>query len=351
MGLLNPAFLMDVEKNMRVIAANETQRLRNNLWWKTVAKVLPSDKKSERLLWLLDTGSFQQVGHLGGDVEFPDMVMNTTEFTAKPATKGLFLDRVRFDDVGGDGPQVAAEWTRITMDQAAYWPQKLVAKALRDGTQSTSLAYDGQVFFSSAHPVNFADTATGTFQNRLTGAASGVFPGACPIDTTNAATLDVAFNNFGKAIAFVNGGLLMPNGEDPRMLRVKYVLTPTPLVPRIQQITAAKFIAQAAATGGGGADVAAVITAWGLAQPIECPELGSKFTNGSDTTYYLVAEQVDGEQLGALTYVDREPFGIVYNDQMTDAQLARMNVLQWLTRGRNIVGYGHPYLIFRVEAT
>ena len=351
MGLLHPAFLMDVEKNMRVIAANETQRLRNNLWWRTVAKVLPSEKKSERLLWLLDTGSINQVGHLGGDIEFPDMVMNTTEFTSVPATKGLSLDRVRFDDVGGDGPQVAAEWTRITMDQAAYWPQKLVAKALRDGTQSTSLAYDGQVFFSSAHPVNPFQSSTGTFQNRLTGAASGVFPGACPIDTTNAATVDVAFNYFGKAIAFINGGLLMPNGEDPRMLRARYVLVPTPLVPRIQQITSAKYIAQAAATGGGSGDVAAVVTAWGLAEPIECPELGSKFTNGSDTTYYIVAQQVDGEQLGALTYVDREPFGIVYNDQMTDAQLARMNQLQWLTRGRNVVGYGHPYLIFRVEAT
>lgn len=347
--LLTPTYLMDIESNMRVIAANETQRLRTNLWWKLLTKVLPSEKKSERLQWLMDTGSIQQTGHLGGYVESPDMVMNTTEFTSVPATKGLELDRVRFEDQEGDGPRVAAEWARITTDQAAYWPQKLVAKALRNGTQATSLGYDSQIFFSSAHPVNPFQTSAGTFQNRLTGAASGVFPGACPIDSS--VTTDVAFANFGKAIAFINGGLVMPNGEDPRMLRARYVLTPTALVPRIQQITGAKFIAQAAATGGGGADVEAIVTAWGLAEPVECPELGSKFTNGSDTTYYIVAQQVDGDQLGALTYVEREPFGIIYNDQMTDAQLARANKLQWLTRGRNIVGYGHPYLVFRVEAS
>ncbi len=351
MGQLTPAFVMDLEKNMRVIANQEFQRLTNNLWWKTVAKVLPSGAKSERISWLLDSATIEYVSHLGAEVEFDDMVMNTTEFTAQTATNGLLLDRTRLDDLDGNGVQLAQNWSREMGALAAYWPQKQVAKALRDGTQATSLAYDGQIFFSAAHPVNPFDSSTGVFQNRLTGGASGVFPGACPIDVTNAATVDVAFNNFGKAIAFINGGLLMPNGQEPRMLKARYVLTPTPLVPRIQQITSAKYIAQAAATGGGSGDVAAVVTAWGLAEPIECPELGSKFTNGSDTTYYIVAEQVTGDQLGALVYVDREPFQIVYNDQMTSSELARKNALQWITRGRNVVGYGHPYLIFRVEAT
>ncbi len=35
---------------------------------------------------------------------------------------------------------------------------------------------------------------------------------------------------------------------------------------------------------------------------------------------------------------------------MTDAELQRANKFQWVTRGANVVGLGHPYLLFRVQA-
>jgi hypothetical protein len=126
---------------------------------------------------------------------------------------------------------------------------------------------------------------------------------------------------------------------------------PPALQARAQQLTNARFIAQAAASGGGSADVEYVVNNWGYGQPVVAPELGSAFTNGSDTSYYVVAEQLASDELGSLLYIEREPFSIVYNTGMTDAQLRRASTLQWTIKGRNVVGYGHPYLLFKVKAS
>ena len=350
MGQLTPQFLVDLQTRMRQITARDYQRLTSNLWWSQVAPEITITGAKERLYWLIDTATIEYVNKLGGEVNFEDVLSNTTEFTAKTAMKGLKLNRNQLDDHDGGGVHLAAQWSSGVGAYAAYWPQKQVAKAIRDGSVSGNVTYDGLTFFNASHPLNPFDTSLGTFSNDLTGAASGSFPGACPIDTTNAATLDVAFNNLQKAFTYIRS-IKMPNGEDPRFLRPKAILVPPAMSKRAQQLTNAKMVAEAAASGGGSADVEAVIRNWGLGQPIECDEFSSAFTNGSDTTYYILVEQIGNGELGPLTYLNREPFQVLYNDHMTDAQLARMNELQWLIRGRNVVGYGHPYLLFRCKGT
>lgn len=334
---------MDVEKRMRLVSAQDYDRLNANTWWRNVAKEMPSSGKSERLIWLLDSAQIEYVNRLGGEVLFDDILSRTTEYENKAATAALKLNRAQLDDHDGGGVQLAAHWARTMGAYAAYWPQKQVAAAIR----SNPTTYDGLAFFHTAHPLNPFDTAAGTFANRLTGAASGDYPGAVPIG--GATTLDVAFENLGKAVNYVHT-IKMPNGEDPRGLRVKALIVPSLLVSRAQQLTNAKVIAQAAASGGGGADVEAVIANWGLGSPIEAVELGASFSGGSNTSYYLLAESITSDDVGAFTYVNREAFSIVYNNEMTSDQLARANELQWLTRGRNVVGAGHPYLLFRCEA-
>ncbi len=347
-----PSFLFDLESNMRTISERQYQRLSSKTWWQSVAKRMPSGSKKERLTWLLETAKIEYVNKMGGEVNYEDILAQTTEFEQKAATAGLRLHKHQFEDLDGNGVNLATHWSSQIGAYGAYWPQKQIAKAIRDGDQSTSLAYDGVQFFSSAgHNNNPFDSSAGSYKNLLTGAASGSYPGACPIDETNAATTDVAFKNLGKAITYVNSAVLMPNGEDPRMLRVTGVLVPTALMVRATQLTNAKYIAQGAASGGGSADVEAVIREWGIGQPIEAPELGAAFTNGSDTSYYLLAQEITSDELGALTYIEREPFSVVYHDGMTDVELLRANELEWVCRGRNVVGYGHPYLIFQVNAT
>jgi phage major head subunit gpT-like protein len=335
---ITPSFLFDLESNMRVISSREFQRLTSNLWWNRVAKRMTSGAKKERISWLLDSARIVRTIAGGGQVPFEDIVALTTEYENLNAAAGLKLKKEQLEDHDGNGIDLAAHWSRQMGAYAAYWPQKMVAEAIR----SNPVCYDGQTFFhASAHPVNPFLSGGPTFGNRFTGAASGIYPGALPIG--GATTL------VQKAIAYI-ASIKMPNGEDPRHLRVVGIMVPPALTARAQQITNAKYIAQAAASGGGSGDIEAIVRNWGLGQPIEAPELGSAF-GGSDDSWYLLAQEITSDELGAFVYVDREPFSIVYHGPMTDAELARKREFQWTTEGRNVVGPGHPYLLFKADAT
>ena len=59
-------------------------------------------------------------------------------------------------------------------EAAKRWPDDLVTAALIAGI--TALCYDGQPFFSSAHPVDIDDASQGTFSNRFDATTSGALP-------------------------------------------------------------------------------------------------------------------------------------------------------------------------------
>lgn len=345
---ITPQFLFDLESNMRLVTANEYQRLVSNLWWDKIGKRTTSQAKSERVSWLLDTAKIVRTIAGGGQSVFETLVSLTQEFENLSAAGGLEVKKEQLEDLyngmmGGEGVDLAAAWSRQIGAYAAYWPQKMIAKAIRDNPT----AYDAKAFFATDHPVNPYNLGAGTYANRFTSTASGIYPGALPIDAS--VTVDVAVANIAKAIAYCNS-IKMPNGEDPRMLRLAYILVPPTLVARAQQITNAKFIAQASTGGAGSGDVEAVVRNFGLGQPIECAELGSAF-GGSDTSYYLAMQEVTSNDLGAFYYQEREPFSVIYHGPQTDAQLAATRKYQWTSEGRNVVCPGHPYLLFRAEAT
>lgn len=345
MPTITPSFLFDLETNMRTITAEEYQRLTTQLWWRSIAKEVPSMSAKDRRNWLLDTARIQRTGH-GGNVEFEDIVALTQETENLNAAAGLEIKKEKFEDVDGNGIQYATHWSRQMGSYAAYWPQKMVAQALL----ANGLTYDGLSFFNAAHPVNPLNTAAGTFRNVFTGAAvpGEGYPGAVPIDAS--VTLDVAVNNIAKALAYI-AALKMPNGIDPRFMRVDKIFVPPAMIARAQQLTNAKFIAQAAAGGAAGSgDIEAVIRNFGLGQPVEVYEIGAAF-GGSDTTWYLGMQEILSNELGAFTYTNREAFSILYYGPQNDAQLARIRKYQWTTEGRNVVTPGHPYLLFKAQAT
>lgn len=344
MPTITPSFLFDLESNMRVITSQEYERLTSKLWWQNVCKLgPPSGAKRERVSWLLDTARIQRTGK-GGNIEFEDIVSTTTEVEHLNAAAGLKIKKEQFEDVDGNGIDYASHWSRQMGAYAAYWPQKMLAQQIL----ANGNTYDGQPFFSAAHPVNPFNLAAGTFQNVFTGAAAGIYPGALPIDTS--VSVDQAIANIAKAIAYV-AAIKMPNGEDPRFLRLASIIVPPALVARAQQITNAKFIAQLAAAGAAGSgDVDAVVRNFGLGQPIEATELSSAF-GGSDVDYYLAMEEITSNQLGAFSYIQREAFSVLYYGPQNDAQLARIREYQWLTEGRNSILNGHPYLLFKCRAT
>jgi hypothetical protein len=343
MAALTPSFVFDLESRMRKLVEAEYLRLTSKLWYDKVTKIMKSGARREIVTWALNTAQLEDQGK-GGNISFEDMVLLETEFESKTAGKGLKLRRQQFEDLDGNGVNLASEWSAQMGAQHAYWPQKQIATLIKNGHNADALGYDGEVFFSASHPVNPFNTGAGTYKNLFTGGD------AVPVDVS--VTADVALGNLQKVFGRI-AGLKMPNGSDPRMLRPSGILCSPTLYPRMVQLTNAKFIAQAAASGGGGADVDALIAAMGYGQPICCDELAGF---ESDTTFFVITESITQSQLGGLVYVDREPFSVRYytgrgGGNGVDAVLDRGDELEWHTSGRNVAGYGHPFAIFKCKAT
>lgn len=338
-----PAFLFDLESNMRVISGAEYQRLSDQLWWQTVCKTATSQSKAERLIWLLDTARIQKTGRGGGNIEFEDIVSKTWEYEHDHASAGLKITKDQLEDVDGRGVDYAAHWSRQMGAYSAYWPQRMLATAIK----ANPICYDGLNYFAKNHPLNPYNAAAGVYHNLFTGTASGVYPGALKIDESVA--IDIALLALQKIIAYASS-IPMANGLDPRMLVLDKILIPPALTARAFQLTNAKFIAQAAGSGAAPSDIEAIIRAFGLGQPVVCPELGSAF-GGSDTDFYVCMREITSAELGAWIYTVREPFTIQFYGPQTEAQLARMREYQWLTEGRNSITPGHPYMMFKVTGS
>ena len=346
MPALTPTFLMDLESRMQIIAENEYNRLNSNLWWPKLTKVRSSTGRRDVITWLLSTAMIKDQGK-GGNIAFDDLVSTFTEIENKFSGTGLELARAQLEDTDGGGMDLAAQWSADIGAYMSYWPQKQVVNFLKTAHLSTVVGYDAQIFFSTAHPVNPFNTQAGNYANLLTGApaaASGntpAYPGTLPLDES--VTVDVALTNMSKLFSYI-ASIRMPNGEDPRYLRPAFILVPPKMFPRLVQLSNAKFIAQAAAGGAAVGDVEALIRSLGFAQPVMADELAGF---ESDTTYYVVCEQVSSTQLGAVIYTEREPYKINYYSNVDQVELSRKQKLEWHCIGRNVVSPGHPYLIIK----
>lgn len=360
MPAITPQFLMDFESQMQAIVEDEYSRLSSHLWWSDVAKLRPSSSKREVIAWLLSTAQIEDIGVKGGELKFRDIEAKYTEYEPRFAGAGLRLLKSELQDHDGKGLELAGQWARDIGAYMAYWPQKKIAEMILAGEGTTlGTAYDGLAFFSKSHLLHPLIASGKTYANLFSGAAAStpstdpndaIYPGACPID--DSVNVETALTNLSKVYAYI-ASITMVNGSDPRYLRPAGILAPPRLMPRAVQLTGAKTLAQAATSGGGSADVEALIKFLGLGTPTEVDEFRSE-----PTSYYVVAEQLSSSQLGAMTWIDREPFAINYYSGVggsgvtgIDAILNRSNELEWQCRGRNTGGYGHPFLLFKVKAT
>jgi hypothetical protein len=389
MPALTPTFVMQYERRMRAITENEYVRRLSRLWWNKVMRTTNIEGRTERMTWFLDTAKIDSAGpDMNGTMTFEEMVTQTAEYPTFHHNKGIRVPVDQIEDLDGTGLNQLAKWSENIGNETAYYPQLLAAQLILNGsaTDGSANAYDGVPYFTALgtanpHYNNPFKTSAGYYYNDLTGAAgSGAdanYPGACPIDETNAATTDIALANLNKVVAYI-ASLKMPNGRDPRMLEPVFTLCPPKLFPRFAMLSKAKFIAQAAATGGGAADVEAYIGALGLGMPVRVDEFqGSMSYNfkqpfvasggnvsfkdvtgaaGSDTTYYVVCRELQTTQLGGLLYVARKPFKVNYytgdaGGTGMDAILQRMKQVEYQVDGRMSGQYGHPYTVFKVRAT
>lgn len=346
---VTPEFLFDLESRMQVITERDYAAFSRNLWWSRLMKTRESKSRREMLAWLLSTAQIYDMGKDGGNMQFDELVSKTTEFENRFAGAGLKLKKSELEDLDGSGLDLATAWASDIASQMAYWPQKKLVELMKNGHSAGYESYDGKTFFASDHPVNPFNAGAGTFQNIFTGAASGAYPGACPI---SGVTIDVARTNLSKIIAYIKG-IKMPNGVDPRFLRPRIIVAGPALEETVVQLTSSKYIAQGAASGGGSGDVEAVIQSRNFEPPIIADELGGDFESG--TTFFVGCDMAD-RQIGPFVYVDREPFKITYytgegGGTGVDRDLSRMDELEWHAKGRNVAGFGHPFLFFKCKAS
>jgi hypothetical protein len=396
-NIIDSTFVHSYERKMDVIQETEyVRRLASKFtWWNKVSKTREMNGQTERLAWFLETARIKPVGPAGsGSITFEELAVQQTVYPTYQHAGGIKVQRAQLKFLSGNGLNVLSEWSRQIGNEIAYYPQRLMAQLILNGANNdgSANAYDGVPFFVSptttgsnpvtgasyalGHPVNPFNLNAGYYFNLLTGSSSGTYPGACPIDES--VDVDVALQNLGKIIAYISS-VKMPNGVDPRFLTPVFILAPPRLAPRLRELLKAKVIAQNASGGGAGsADVEALITGWGLGEPIIVQEIQAAVTyavqvpivnsttgnvgvmnetaTGSDTTFYVICQEASTTQLGAFLYLPAEQFKVNYytgdaGGTGMDAILNRINEFEYQVQGMVATGYGHPYSVFMCKSS
>jgi hypothetical protein len=369
MGALVPSFLFDFESEMQRITEFEFARMSASdiLWWRKLCKVRPSGKKREIIAFLLSNAQIYDQGYTGGNVVSDEMAAVYQEYDLRNAGAMLELSKNQVTDNDGDGFDFAGEWSANMGALGAYWPQFLSTQFLLSGATLTgnpvvtsNLAYDGVAFFnaspSAGHPYNPKQTAFGFYANWFTGAPSLPYPGAVPIDES--VPLETALKNIQLVISYVKT-IKMPNGTTPRFLRPMGILCAPRLETRVRMLTKGSFLPFSAASGGGAADTEDKTAIFGLETIVADEFAGATTGDGksADLIWYLICETIQSSNLGGIAFVDREPFRVKYytgdggGGTGVDAVLDRQRTLEWHIDGRNVIGPGHPYSIFRADNT
>jgi hypothetical protein len=368
-GVIDGNFVFNIEKRFRVIFDNSYAQLLSSrtTWWPKLVKETNIDGLSLRLLWLLNTAGMSQVtandgGEAGGSIDFDELVQVQQEMFPAMHRRGMKISKLRYQNALNGGSDPIAKWVGDEGSFCVWYTQKLAAITILNGDNINT--FDNVPFFSGVHPNHALQGASsGTYANDFT---SGKGPGACPIDDT--VDILTALTNLSKALAYIAGAISQPDGETPRNLRPKFIMHPPRMTARVQQLLHMTFSPQMAGSAAASTDaVQNIFEYYGLGEPVECPEFDSHRTfnfvgptgsnasvTGNDTTYYIVCEEANESELGALHMVNRQPFTFhTYSGEGSadglDAVLGRSQDLEYHVDGVKSVNPGLPYTIFRCK--
>lgn len=350
MGIDIVSWTQDVETNMRAISNDEYARFQRpeNKWWDAAATRLTTATRKQIITWFVNSAKLYPQGQ-GGNFSYADPLQLKAEYTPETTGAAVEVRRQEIEDIDENGMLSGAalgpltQWARDMGRQFGYRPQEALSTLVIKGeTTDVAPAYDGLSFFTTGHYTNGKDSSDGTFSNLLLGSGYRIDSGV---------TLDQAAINLAavyaqmRAVKFATGQV--------RMLRPAAILCGPAMFPRVAQLLDAKFLAIAAASGGGSGDFTGYTQRMGYGKVIEAPELvGSDW----DSHYIVLADRGGEADLGPFLYIDREPYSIRYytgrgGGTGVDATLDAADVLKWHASGRNVAGYGHPFLAFKCGAT
>src|SRR5687767_7439782 len=196
-------------------------------------------------------------------------------------------------------------YTTLAQDagqSARKHPDELFLQLLRAG--STSLAYDGQYFFDTDHPIDGKSAASGTYSNNFAGRALT-----------------------GPNYEWVRNQMLGYRNVNGRSLGIR----PTWLVvPPALEITAKRLVEMNVDAAGAGNPY------FGTAKVLMIPELA-----GDDTIWYLICGT---RVIKPFIYQTRRPLTLVTKNQITDEVVLIENEVRIYADARYNMGYSLPFL-------
>lgn len=310
--------VISFEDRLRSITNDDYQGALRRVWWPLLMGQRTSTGKRELIEWLLTTAKIVDLPQ--GEMHFEDLVTQTHEATNVPRGTGLKIDRDKWND---DDAKFAAQWASQAGAEMALSPQYLGIDLILGG--ETQKSYDGQNYFDEDHPVNPFDDSKGTYRNLITDVAQ--------IDPTLPSTDPVLTeDNFALGVSHIKT-FVMPNGRN-RELEPFLLGVPPQLEKKARTVTGAKYIS---ATDN-------VLSDYHI-EPLVMNQFSVEPQN-----WYLFCRM--GGELGLpFVWQVREDYGLSSYDGVTDAELSRMNELEWHVRGRNVAFYGHPFLAVKFKVT
>lgn len=286
--------------------------LKYKTYWQQVASLLNSDSESETHV-IMDR--VPQVRKWVGDRVIRNVSLRDQSLKNEPYEHTIGLDKFKVQD---NKINSFKDVVRAQGEQAKKWPDVLVfgkGGALDVGDTAAAVGYDGQPFFSAAHPVNMDDPNSAVQSN--------LFPNT-PLNHAN-------FEKVYDAMRAWVGADGLPLNVEPNL-----VLVDTSNRAPAQQVLKEEWVSPSAAAGVVANGAPSKNSLVGLADPLVVPDL-----NYAPGTWYLLAS---AGAIKPLIFQLREAMQFVQRVKPDDPSVFERHEFQYGISGRGAAGYGPWFL-------
>lgn len=282
------------------------------LFWDKIAFKVPSAARQNVYGWMAELPHMRE---WIGERIVRNLVANAYTLVNKDyeLTIGVSRNDILDDQLGVYGPRM-----QMMGMSAAKLPDDLTASAMING--STNLAWDGQPFFNTSHPVG--DAAGNVYSNY---SASGM------------ALTSANYNSVKSTMASYIGASGKAMGITPNLL-----IVPPQLELAARQILYGQTTAPAAAAGQNAANVQSTNMLIGSANLVVVPELASQ-----PTAWYLADAT---KPVKAIIWQERQAPQMVPLANPEDPNVFFRKEYIYGVDSRGAVGYSLPFLMYKAVA-
>lgn len=286
--------------------------------WQMVAQRVPSSTDTEVHFWM---DRIPQLRQWVGERIVQNVALRSYSLKNLPFEHTIGLDRFKVED---NRMNAFSGVVQAIAEKAKKWPDSLMFNsatgALPNG--QNVITYDGQPFFSTAHPNNLDDPDSASQSNYQ---ASGF-----PLNSANFGTALQAMRAYIGADGF-------PLEVNPSLLIVPPQMETTAI-----QILKEEWIAPGPATFLGAAGVLQPNPFRGVVDYVVIPELA-----GQPTTWYLIDNT---SAIKPFIFQDRMAPEFVQKTKPDDENVVMRHELLYLTTARGAGGYGPWFMAYKASA-